>query len=298
MIRIKQFLIYFAIILQFLTALSAGEYVCAVDNKNLTSAESMITIEAKTGRVLYSKNEHKKLPMASTTKILTAIVAIESVEDLDLVYEVPKEAVGIEGSSIYLKVGEYLSIRELLYGLMLRSGNDAAVAIAILVAGSVDKFVKNMNEFCDELGLKNTNIVTVSGLHHDDHYTTASDLAKITARAFENDIFAEIVRTKNISISNEFDDKNKCRFLKNKNKLLSKVEGADGVKTGYTKKAGRCFVGSALRDGMRIICVLLNCGPMFEDCDQLLEKAFNEFKLVKVFNEGAYSISGNEKNAK
>lgn len=295
MIRIKQFLIYFAIILQFLTALSTGEYVCAVDNKNLTSAESMITIEAKTGRVLYSKNEHKKLPMASTTKILTAIVAIESVEDLDLVYEVPKEAVGIEGSSIYLKVGEHLSIRELLYGLMLRSGNDAAVAIAILVAGSVDKFVKNMNEFCDELGLKNTNIVTVSGLHHDDHYTTASDLAKITARAFENDIFAEIVRTKNISISNEFDDKNKCRFLKNKNKLLSKVEGADGVKTGYTKKAGRCFVGSALRDGMRIICVLLNCGPMFEDCDRLLEKAFNEFKLVKVFNEGAYSISGNEK---
>jgi len=269
----------------------------AIEKKYDVSAESMVTIEANSKRVLYSKNENKRLPMASTTKILTAIVAIENCKDLDQIYEIPKEAVGIEGSSIYLKAGEHLSVRELLYGLMLRSGNDSAVAIAIIVAGSVENFVKLMNKYCEKLQLKNTHIVTVNGLHDDDHYTSAYDLSLITASAFENETFSEIVATKDIKINNEKDKINKCRFLKNKNKLLSLVEGADGVKTGYTKKAGKCFVGSATRGKMKVVCVVLNSKTMFEDCAELIEKAFFEFKMIKLLSKGEIVLS-EIKNAK
>ena len=254
--------------------------------KELTSAEGMVTIEQGSGRVLYEKDKDKRLPMASTTKILTAIVAIENAKDLDEKQEIPREAVGIEGSSIYLRTGEHLTIRELLYGLMLRSGNDSAVAIAILVAGSVDEFVKLMNDFCEKLNLENTHIVTVNGLHSENHYSSASDLARITSYALKNETFAEIVGTRETKISNEFDNKNKCRFLKNKNKLLKTLNGATGVKTGYTTKAGRCFVGSATRGGMTVICVVLNCRPMFEETKYLLEKAFDEYKLIKLFKKG------------
>lgn len=252
----------------------------------LTSAESMITIEASTGRVLYSYDENKRLPMASTTKILTAIVAIENAKNLDEKQTIPKQAVGIEGSSIYLRAGEHLSLRELLYGLMLRSGNDSAVAIAILVGGSLENFIQMMNDYCTKLGLKDTHIVTVNGLHDNEHYTTASDLAKITAYALKNKEFAEIVKTTDKTISNETGKKEKYRYLKNKNKLLKMIDGADGVKTGYTTKAGRCFVGSATRNGMQVICVVLNCALMFEDTAKLLEKAFYEFEMVKLFSKG------------
>ncbi len=252
----------------------------------LTSAEGMATIETSTGRLLFSKDENKRLPMASTTKILTAIVAIESGKDLDEKHQIPNEAVGIEGSTIYLKKGEHLSLRELLYGLMLRSGNDSAVAIAIIVSGSVENFVAKMNEFCECMGLKDTHLVTVNGLHDDEHYTTAFELAKITAYALKNSTFAEIVKTQDKRIDNEMDKKIKVRLLKNKNKLLKTLKGADGVKTGYTKKAGRCFVGSATRNGMQVVCVVLNCVPMFEDSSRLIEKAFAEYKLVKVLDKG------------
>ena len=252
---------------------------------NSTTAEGMVVLESSTDRILNSKNENKKLPMASTTKILTAIVAIENTKDLNQKHKIPKEAVGIEGSSIYLKAGEELSILELLYGLMLRSGNDAAVAIAIIVSGSVDSFVKMMNNKCRELCLYNTNIVTVNGLHDDKHYTTAYELAKITAYALQNETFSKIVSTKEICISNTA-GKTEQRFLRNKNRFLNMVEGADGVKTGYTKKAGRCLVSSATKNGMQVICVVLNCLPMFEDCVKLTNQAFEEYGLVKLFSKG------------
>lgn len=302
----KHFFILFAILLQFFVTTSflylniplnsTANSLCLekpqsnISNK-LTSAEGMAVIESSSGRLLYSSNENKRLPMASTTKIITAIVAIENCAELDKKHEIPKESVGIEGSSIYLRAGEHLSVRELLYGLMLRSGNDSAVAIAIIVGGSVENFVSMMNQYVSNLGLTDTNIVTVNGLHDESHYTSAHDLALITAKALQNSTFAEIVSTKFKTIDNENGKNSKVRYLKNKNKLLWSIDGADGVKTGYTKKAGRCFVGSATRNGMNVVCVVLNCGPMFEETAALINKAFCEYKLVKLFTAGEITMA-------
>ena len=174
--KLVVFFIFFVLFLQFFNINIVNFSKAESINKNF---ESMVTIEASTGRILYSQDEHKRLPMASTTKILTAIVAIENCDDLDKKYEISKSATGIEGSSIYLKAGEHLSVRELLYGLMLRSGNDSAVAIAEIISGSVEKFVLLMNEYCKKLNLKDTSIVTVNGLHNENHYSSAYDLAII-----------------------------------------------------------------------------------------------------------------------
>jgi len=239
-----------------------------------TSAKSMVVIEKTTGRVLYSENANEKLPMASLTKIITAIYVIEHSDNLDKTFTIPKEAINIEGTSIYLKEGETLTIKELLYGLMLRSGNDCAVALAIATSGSESKFVEDVNLFLKEKGYENTQIANPHGLHNDKHYTTAYDLARITAYALSNETFAEIVSTKDKEIPN--------RKLKNKNKLLANFDYADGVKTGYTRKAGRCFVGSATKNDMQVVCVLLNCAPMFEECQELLEKSFDEFRMYKI----------------
>lgn len=259
--------------------------VCfAEKHENLTSAKSMIVIEQSSGRVLFSKNEKEKLPMASTTKIITAIYVIEHVDDIERVFEIPKEAVGISGTSIGLKEGEHLSIRELLYGLMLRSGNDSAVALAIAVSGSEEKFVNDVNVFLKNIGLNDTHISNPHGLPAEDHFTTASDLALVTSYAMKNQIFREIVSTKEKKISNELGSKYN-RNLKNKNKILSSFVGADGVKTGFTIKAGRCFVGSAKRNGMQLICVLLNCVPMFEDCEKLLEMGFENYSMLRVLEK-------------
>lgn len=278
------FLMIFGMILHFF---QNKNNVFALKNaENEVSAESMITIESTTGRVLYKKDENKRLPMASTTKIITAIVAIENCINLDTKHTITKEMTGIEGSSIYLRSGEKLSVRDLLYGLMLRSGNDSAVAIATIVAGSVQKFVQLMNDFCLSLGLTNTHIVTVNGLHDDNHFSSASDLAKVTAYALKNKTFAEIVKTKEKTILCDGNKDSKYRFLKNKNKLLKMVDGADGVKTGYTKKAGKCFVGSATRNGMQVISVVLNAKSMFDESAHFIEKAFLEYRLVKLFKAG------------
>lgn len=250
-----------------------------------SSAKAMVTMESNSGRILYSKNENERLPMASTTKIITAIVAIENCKDLDKKHQIPKDAVGIEGSSIYLRTNEHLSIRELLYGLMLRSGNDSAVAIAIIVGGSLENFVKMMNDFCARIKLDNTSIVTVNGLHDDKHFTSALDLAKVTSYALKNNTFRKIVSAKNAKISDE-NAKNGERYLKNKNKLLWNLDGATGVKTGYTKKAGRCFVGSAKKNNLEIICVVLDCPLMFEECSNLIKRAFCEFTNTKIFEKG------------
>lgn len=235
---------------------------------------SAIVIEQHSGRILFGENVDAPLPIASTTKILTALTVIDSVKNIDEAVTVPKEAVGIEGSSIYLVAGETLSYRELLYGLMLRSGNDAAVTLAISVAGNVPDFVKLMNDKAKECGAFNCIFTNPHGLHDDKHLCSALGLAKITAVALARPDFKEIVSTKTIKISGD-----PVRYLHNKNKMLSNFEGANGVKTGFTKKSGRCLVTSAERDGMQLISVVLNHGDMWNDSKNMLERAFAEYKM-------------------
>ena len=255
------------------------KYGFNVDASVYTSAKSMCVMEVSSKRVLYDKNSNQKLPMASTTKIMTAITAIESGADLDEVFEVSKKAVGISGTSIYLKEGERLTLRKLLYGLMLVSGNDASFAIGEKVGNGVEHFVDMMNWKARKIGAFNTHFENTHGLDQEGHYTTAEDLALITSYALQNPTFKEIVSTKNIQVTNE---DGHVRYFKNKNKLLSSLEGAVGVKTGFTDDAGRCLVSAVERDGMMIVCVVLNCGPMFEESRDLLNLAFKEFKLYEL----------------
>ena len=252
----------------------------ASDNKSDNLASGYAVVETGSLRILSSANENKKLPMASTTKIITCILTILNEPNLDKIVTVPAEACGIEGSSIYLKEGEHLSIRELLYGLMLSSGNDAAVALALNLFGSLENFQSVANDFCKSIGANNTNVINPNGLHDSKHYTTAYDLAIITSFALKNSTFREIVGTKNYEISNEF-KKNK-RVLKNKNKMLDSYNGATGVKIGYTKAAGRCLVSSATRDGMELVCVVLNSPNWFNVSSMLLDEAFSKFKLYEL----------------
>lgn len=258
--------------------------ISAAAEKAASSAECMALLETSTNRVLYEKNAHVKRPMASTTKILTAIAVIENTENLDTVRKIPDAAVGVEGSSIYLEKGEELSVRDLLYGLMLQSGNDCAEALAILTSGGKTEFADLMNATAKKIGADESHFVTPHGLHHEDHYTTAYDLALITSYALKNPTFAEIVKTKKHTAP--WKGRDYRRVIINKNKLLNSFEGCDGVKTGYTKKAGRCLVSAATRDNMQVVCAVLNCGPMFEECAGKMEKAFKEYKMTEVLSAG------------
>lgn len=216
------------------------------------SSMSYICIEADGGKVLDESNADARKYPASTTKILTALVVLENVPS-DMKFRVPDCAVGVEGSSIYLKRGEVVKVGDLLYGLMLRSGNDAAVALAVATAGTVERFAAMMNERARRAGARNSHFVNPHGLHDNDHYTTARDLALITAEAYRNEDFRRIVSTSSITVG----EGENTRVLYNKNKLLSQVEGANGVKTGYTTKSGKCLVGGAVKDGVQRISVVL-----------------------------------------
>ena len=248
-----------------------------------SSAKGMCVIEKDSGRILYSKNKDQKLPMASTTKVATAITVIENCDDLDESIAVNDGAIGVEGTSIYLRKDEEIKVIDLLYGLMLRSGNDAATALAYHIGGGIDEFAKMMNETAKKAGASNTNFVNPHGLDDPNHYTTAYDLSKITAYALNNPIFEKIVSTKNYVI--EATNKSEKRYLTNKNKLLRSLDGCCGVKTGYTSKAGRCLVSASKRDDCTIVCVVLNCGPMFEESSALINSAFNEFELKKIIDK-------------
>lgn len=245
------------------------------------ASKSSIVIERSSGRIMHAKNIHQKMPMASTTKIMTALVAIENCEDLKKKITIDNRAVGIEGSSIYLKHKEKLSMEDLLYGLMLRSGNDGATAIACEIGGSVDGFADMMNKKAKQIGANNSNFMNPHGLHHKEHYTTAYDLALITREAMKHDIFRKIVGSKRW-----ISDREGYKVFYNKNKTLSQYPGGDGVKTGYTKVAGRCLVTSATRDGMQVISVVLNDYNWFNDCYQLMNKAFTKYKLKTIIKEG------------
>lgn len=245
------------------------------------SAGAEIAMELTTRTVLTESNADKRMPMASTTKIMTAIIIAEDCK-LDEEITVPDAAVGVEGSSIYLKKDERIDVRDLLYGLMLRSGNDSAVALAIHHSGSVENFVTVMNERAKRIGADNTNFKNPSGLPDDEHYTTARDLCNIACYAMNNEIFREVVSSKS--------HVGKFRSFENKNKMLYRYEGANGVKTGYTLKAGRCLVSSAERNGMDVVTVVLNCYDMYERSSAILDQCFYAYKLLEL-NENTVFMS-------
>ena len=241
------------------------------------SAQNAVLLDGATGRILYEKNADSQGLIASTTKIMTALVVCEQCNVLDRM-RIPQEAVGIEGSSMYLQAGEVLTIQDLLYGLMLHSGNDAAVALAIYCGGTVEGFAELMNDKARKLGLTNTHFVNPNGLDSPGHYSTAADLAKLASYAMKNPIFAQTVSTKTVTVGN--------RSLRNHNKLLWQVEGADGVKTGYTKAAGRILVSSANRQGRRLIAVTMNAPDDWADHKKLLEDGFSRFQVQQILSEG------------
>ena len=240
------------------------------------SAGSAVLMDAKTGRILYEKNPDQKCLIASCTKIMTALVICEQCNVLDRV-RIPKEAVGIEGSSMYLKEGEILTVQELLYGLMLHSGNDAAMALAIYCGGTAEGFAEMMNDKAHVLGLTNTHFANPHGLDSEQNYSTARDLAMLSAYAMENPIFKATVSAKSVSVGS--------RQLKNHNKLLWQVEGADGIKTGYTKAAGRILVSSVTRDGRRLIAVTINAPDDWQDHKSMYTSGFGAYTMQQVLQK-------------
>ena len=241
------------------------------------SAQRAIVLDCATDRILYEKDADQRSLIASTTKIMTALVVCEQCNVLDRV-KIPREAVGIEGSSIYLQEGEVLTIQELLYGMMLHSGNDAAVALAIYCGGTVEGFAQMMNDKARVLGLTGTHFENPNGLDAPGHYSTARDLAVLADYAMNNPVFYKTVSAKTVTVGS--------RYLRNHNKLLWQVEGADGVKTGYTKAAGRILVSSVTRNGRRLIAVTIDDPNDWQDHGALLEDGFARYQVRKLVQAG------------
>ena len=265
-----------AILLCFFAA-ARGEYTLPAPSASApeTTAKAMALLDTQSGELLAAKNADEPLPMASTTKIMTALVVLEHLPP-ERVVTVPPEATGIEGSSVYLYAGEQITVETLLHALLLSSANDAAVALAIEVAGSVADFAALMNEKAAELGLTDTHFCNPNGLHDDAHYTTARELALLTAHALKNESFAKIVSTRRHTAPQHGTDA--TRLFLNHNRLLASYEGAIGVKTGFTKAAGRCLVSAAERDGLTLVCVTLSCPDDWRDHTALLDFGFSQYE--------------------
>ena len=256
----------------------------SVSNEKIpkVNSRSCIVLDRTSKQVLYNKNSYNKVKMASTTKIMTSIVIIENF-DLNTTVEATKKAAGTGGSRLGLKTGDKITINDLLYGLMLCSGNDAAVCLAETTCGSVENFCNLMNNKAQELGLLNTHFESPHGLDSDNHYTTAYELAILTDYALKNETFAKIVGTKNHTITINGRAKN----LSNTNELLGNLNGVYGVKTGFTNGANRCLVTSCKRGNMDIICVVLGCDTKnfrTQDSIKLIEYAFKNFEYINIEN--------------
>ncbi|MEY8369874.1 D-alanyl-D-alanine carboxypeptidase family protein [Anaerovoracaceae bacterium 42-11] len=230
------------------------------------SAKQAILIDSKSGEVLFEKNADEKGYPASTTKIMTALVTLNICEEIgapvDTLVKIPEEAVGVEGSSLYLKKGEERTLENLLYGVMLRSGNDGATALASIMGGNVEHFVDLMNEKARKLGCTGTNFVNPSGLYDENHYTTARDLSKIARCAMENKTFRQVAGAKS------------WEEYQNKNKTVFQYDGATGIKIGFTKMSGRTLVASSKRQGTELICVVLSDGNWFNDAYALMDYGY------------------------
>lgn len=252
----------------------------AVDMADV-SAKGAVLIDAATGEVLFEKNAEQKLPMASTTKIMSALLALES-GNLDEEFVVDSDAIKVEGSSMGLREGDRVTMRTLVYGMLLPSGNDAANAAAVRICGSVDEFVNMMNERAEKLGLKSTHFVTPSGLDDDtdEHYSTAYDMAVLTREAFNNPDFCEICGKYKAKL--KYGNPPYERWLTNSNKLLNSCEGVIGVKTGFTDKAKRCLVSACRRNSATLICVTLNAPDDWLDHTRLYDYGFNMFERQRL----------------
>jgi len=251
-------------------------YMIAVSSaaEPTVSARSAVLYEPAEKSFLFEKNADERLPMASTTKIMTALLAIENLSPDEEITVVP-EACGIEGSSLYLKPGEILTASDLIMGMMLRSANDAAAALAYAVSGGIPEFAALMNERAASMGLRNTSFSNPHGLDGEEHYTTARELAIISAVAMSDPTFKSVVSTKSCTITNKDGYR---RLVTNHNKLLSLYEGATGVKTGYTKKSGRCLVGAAEKDGISLISVTISAPDDWNDHMKMFNYGFGALK--------------------
>lgn len=245
-----------------------------------TSAGSAVLLDAsgQTVRTLWEQNADKRRGPASTTKIMTALIAAEQMP-LSAKITVPKEAVGVEGSSVYLIEGEVFTLEELLCCTLLESANDAAVAVAVAVGGSIEAFAALMNEKCVELGLVDTHFMNPHGLDDEEHYTTARELGIIAAAALENEALRKIFSTYKMTVAAPDGG---VRMLVNHNRLLRSIDGCIGVKTGYTKSNGRCLVSAAERDGLRLIAVTLDDGNDWHDHTVMLEAGFEAYESVEL----------------
>lgn len=251
----------------------------AVDEPKISSRYAIV-LDRNNKTILYGKNEKTKTKMASTTKIMTSLIVIENT-DLNNIVEISSKAAGTGGSRLKIKKGDKITVRDLLYGLMLRSGNDAAVALAEYVGGSIEGFANLMNKKAAQLGLENTHFITPHGLDSDEHYTTPYELAILTCYALENKVFSDIVNTKicNISINGYI------RTISNTNELLGNLNGVYGVKTGFTNGAGRCLVTSIKRGNLDVICVVLGADTKkirTTDSIKLIEYTFTNFQKVDI----------------
>lgn len=273
--RVVFMLILLLLVLCLLLARYRGALPVSVFAAPEISAAQAILIDGNTGEVLYEKEAEKKAYPASITKIVTALLTIETAEayhsDLDQKVKAPQSAVGAEGSSIYLAAGEDVSLRDLLYGLMLRSGNDAAAALAEVIGGNQEHFAAWMNERMKQAGCTGTHFTNPSGLFDENHYTTAKDMALISMEAMQNSTFREIVKASSWQASRE---EGKYNTFYNKNKTVYQYEGGVGIKIGYTEKSGRTLVAAAERDGRLLICVVLSAPDWFSDAYALMDYGF------------------------
>ena len=263
-----------------------------------TSARAACVLDAQTGRVLFESNMHDRLPMASTTKVMTALLAIENGRSGDLV-TCSENAFGVSGTSIYLSLGETLTLEEMLLGLMLSSGNDAAVAIAEHIGGTLGGFVDMMNARAKEIGALSTHFSNPHGLPDDTHYTTAYDLALIAREAMANPAFRTLVSTQRANIT--WEGRTYDRVLQNKNRLLSEYPGATGIKTGYTSRAGRCLVFGARRDALELVGVVLGCGDWFDEAERLMDGCFETYSMARVLalteSAGRVAVTGGKRES-
>ena len=260
------------------------------DNTSLptpsVNAKGAVLIEAESGEIIFAQNADERLPMASTTKIMTALVAIENA-DISKTVSVSPSAVGVEGSSVYLYANERMTLEDLIYAMMLESANDAATAIAIEIGGSTDGFAEMMNERAEKMGLSDTHFENPHGLDGESHYTTAYELALITREAIANPTFREICATYKRTIP--LNETEGVRLLINHNKLLRSYEGAIGVKTGFTKKSGRCLVSAAERDGLTFIAVTLGAPDDWRDHAAMLDYGFSLYEARVLCDIGSFS---------